>query len=111
MQCKYGNLVDTWNRKQTLSAWRKQRRDGMSGIVNARGRYAAAAGPTDPDIDANVALPPPERIERGLARHCVDEALHLALVVVVMHAGADERVQSARRQIERGRARRTGHVD
>ena len=32
----------------------------------------------------------------SVARHCPDEALHFGLVVVVVHAGADERVQSAR---------------
>jgi hypothetical protein len=47
----------------------------------------------------------------SLARHCPNEAFHLSLVVVIVHAGADERVQSARGQIERGRARRAGHVD
>jgi hypothetical protein len=51
------------------------------------------------------------RLLSQLASHCPNEALHLGLVVVVVHAGADERVQSARGQIERGRARRAGHVN
>ena len=46
-----------------------------------------------------------------LARHRLDEALNLGLVVLGSHAGADERVQSARGQIEFARARRAGHVD
>jgi hypothetical protein len=46
-----------------------------------------------------------------LACHCPYEALHLGLVVVVVDAGADERVQPACRQIKRGRARRAGDVD
>src|SRR3984893_12994778 len=49
--------------------------------------------------------------ESGLVRHCPNEAFHLGLVVVVVRAGADERVQSARGQIECGRAWRAGHVD
>ena len=40
----------------------------------------------------------------SLARHCPNEALHLGLVVVVMHAGSDERVESVPGQIEPGRA-------
>src|ERR1700720_3945358 len=47
----------------------------------------------------------------SLARHCANEALNLGLVVVGSHAGADERVQSARGQIEFPRTRRAGHVD
>src|ERR1700730_16380450 len=53
----------------------------------------------------------PPRLEERLARDCPNEAPRLGLVVVVVHAGADERVQSARGQIECGRARRAGHVD
>jgi hypothetical protein len=41
-----------------------------------------------------------------LARPRLDEALNLGLVVVGLHAGPDERVQSARGQIEFVRARR-----
>jgi hypothetical protein len=47
----------------------------------------------------------------SLARHCPNEALHLGFAVVVVHAGADERVQAAGGQVERGHARRTGQVD
>jgi hypothetical protein len=43
-------------------------------------------------------------------RHGPNEALHFGLVVVVVHAGADERVQSACGLIERGRPRRAGHA-
>src|SRR5437899_1045643 len=38
----------------------------------------------------------PVRPWRRLARHGPNEALHLGLVVVIVHAGADERVRSAR---------------
>jgi hypothetical protein len=46
-----------------------------------------------------------------IARYCPYEAFYLGLIVVVMHAGADERVEAARRQVERGRARRTRDMD
>src|ERR1700719_2365410 len=48
------------------------------------------------------------RAGESVARHGPDEALHFGLVVVVVHAGADERVKSARGQMERGRAWRAG---
>ncbi len=35
----------------------------------------------------------------GLARHGADEALHLELVVVIMHAGANQRVDAGRERI------------
>ena len=35
-----------------------------------------------------------------LFRHGADEPLHLVLVVVIVHAGPDQRVQTARREIE-----------
>src|SRR6266851_5096514 len=46
-----------------------------------------------------------------IARPRLDEALNLGLVVLGSRAGADERVQSARGQIEFARARRAGHVE
>ena len=42
--------------------------------------------------------------ELGQARHGPNEALDLGLVVVVVHAGADERVDSARGRIEPGQS-------
>ena len=51
------------------------------------------------------------RARESVARHCPDEALHFGFVGVLVHAGTDERVQSARGQIEDGRAWRAGHVD
>jgi hypothetical protein len=35
----------------------------------------------------------------GLARHGADDALHLGLVVVIMHAGANQRVDAGRERI------------
>src|SRR3984893_15269371 len=46
-----------------------------------------------------------------LARPRLNEALNLGLVVLGSHAGADERAQTARGQIEFPRAKRGGHVD
>lgn len=46
-----------------------------------------------------------------ITRYCPYEAFYLGLIVVVMHAGADERVEATRRQVETGRARRTRDVD
>src|SRR3989442_9176097 len=69
--------------------------------------------PNDDPFRREIGDPPRdhdhERIEEGetveeldvrLARHCPNEALHLGLVVVVVQAGADERVDSARGQID-----------
>jgi hypothetical protein len=39
-----------------------------------------------------VAVSTSGSLREDLARHCPDKALHLGLVVVVVHAGADERV-------------------
>src|ERR1700730_18431994 len=57
------------------------------------------------------AVSPSGSYRESLARHCANEALNLGLVVVGSHAGADERVQSARGQIACARAKRAGHVD
>jgi hypothetical protein len=46
-----------------------------------------------------------------IGRYCPHEAFYLGLIVVVMHAGAEERVEATRRPVERGRARRTRDVD
>jgi hypothetical protein len=51
---------------------------------------------------AGYTLPSPEALRSNV---------RFGLVVVVVHAGADERLQCARGQIERGRAWRAGHVD
>jgi len=40
-------------------------------------------------------------MEPRLARHGPHETLHLEFIVVAMHAGANERLQSARGQVER----------
>jgi hypothetical protein len=39
-----------------------------------------------------VAVSTSGSLREDLARHCPDKALRLGLVVVVVHAGADERV-------------------
>ena len=58
-----------------------------------------------------VAVPSFGSYRDCLARHRLDEALNLGLVVLGSHVGADERVQPARGQIEFARARRAGHVE
>src|SRR5882762_9571235 len=55
-----------------------------------------------------VAVPSFGSYRDCLARHRLDEALNLGLVVLGSHVGADERVQPARGQIEFARARRAG---
>src|SRR6266542_2909309 len=50
-------------------------------------------------VSAVVTMSTSGSYRESLARHCPNEALHLGLVVVVVHAGADERVDSAGGQI------------
>src|SRR5437867_8496523 len=57
-----------------------------------------AIGPSA--VSTVVAISTSGSYRERLARHCPNEALHLGLVVVIVHAGADERVDSARGQIE-----------
>src|SRR2546425_4318622 len=57
-----------------------------------------AIGPSA--VSTVVAMSTSGSYRESLVRHCPNEALHLGLVVVVVHAGADERVDSARGQID-----------
>ena len=53
---------------------------------------ALGEGGRQETVDLVVAMATARSYRESLARHCSNEALHLGLIIVVVHAGADERV-------------------
>src|SRR2546423_12732529 len=72
--------------------WRARDRSPCRARVRARSsRVSATSNDAEPSVARRLTL---------LGLHGPNEALHLGLVVVVVDAGADERVDSARGRIE-----------
>jgi hypothetical protein len=79
--------------------WRRPRNSYFVLIASAPWMRWARAADRKRSISPSstvVAMSTSGSYRESLARHRPNEAFHLGLVVVVVHAGADERVQSAR---------------
>src|SRR5881628_2437780 len=70
----------------------------MCSCIRVGPSSVVAIGPSA--VSTVVAMSTSGSYRESLGRHCQNEALRLGLVVVVVHAGADERVDSARGQID-----------
>src|SRR5947208_3084550 len=80
----------------------------MCSCIRVGPSSVVAIGPSA--VSTVVAMSTSRSYRERLGRHCPNEGLHLGLVVIVMHAGADARVDSARGQIDPRQASRTTRV-